>query len=481
MYLSNPINSRLLESILESTSDPILLCDEKLVVLIHNQLAAQTLNLAREDLVGRALAEIFEVDRTEMSNLLIGRSLPQTLRAGTRHDRTRYFKLRLHFHAASDESIVVVALSGNPPTLRRSVQLLTAHAREGLFQMTNDHRLTYVNDFMPEMFGYSSASDMQNLSIAELFANEHAGVIFRQNAVLKKEIRDLRILFRRRNSSTFWGQLSWIPDQDEDGEIICGRIRDITELVSYENLLKDKADRLARTTEQLDTFLYHASHDLRAPITTMQGIIHLRKLEQATEDPYFNMINGCVDTLSNVLRQLTALSNNTSQQIEGKAVDFESILQAIFAELESHKNFKAIERIQELKTEEHFLSDTFRITLILKNVIKNAFDFRDRNKTSSMLSVTVTTLPDKAVIEIFDNGLGIPKAHVNKVFDLFYRASIESTGSGIGLYVAREAVRTLSGSIKLRSAPGIGTHLTIEIPNAASSDHQAKSNRLPGT
>ncbi len=154
------------------------------------------------------------------------------------------------------------------------------------------------------------------------------------------------------------------------------------------------------------------------------------------------------------------------EDIKSKPIDFNKVLSELVQRLSDHPSFKEVKINYEIASDSIFYSDFFRIRLIVNQIIKNSLDFCDLNKRTPLIDIQISTTQEKAIIEILDNGIGIANTHVENVFDLFYRASRLSKGSGIGLYVTREAVIKLKGIISINSEYGVGTSLKIQIPNS---------------
>ncbi|HLT71424.1 MAG TPA: HAMP domain-containing sensor histidine kinase, partial [Cyclobacteriaceae bacterium] len=104
----------------------------------------------------------------------------------------------------------------------------------------------------------------------------------------------------------------------------------------------------------------------------------------------------------------------------------------------------------------------WRLKVILNSLISNAI--RYRNGKDPIIKVKVRVGEEKARVSIEDNGKGIAKEHLSNVFKMFYRATDDGHGSGLGLYIVKEAVERLNGSIKINSKVGEGTTVNLEIP-----------------
>jgi signal transduction histidine kinase len=124
-----------------------------------------------------------------------------------------------------------------------------------------------------------------------------------------------------------------------------------------------------------------------------------------------------------------------------------------------------------IRTEMHvtqdlpFFSDPKRLTVVLNNLLANAFRYSDPYKPQSFVRVSVTVDAQGATIRIEDNGIGIEREHLDKIFLMFYRATESRSGSGLGLYIVKETIETLQGQIKVQSRIGEGTVFSIHLPN----------------
>jgi signal transduction histidine kinase len=112
-----------------------------------------------------------------------------------------------------------------------------------------------------------------------------------------------------------------------------------------------------------------------------------------------------------------------------------------------------------------FFSDPWRLGEIFRNLISNAIKYRDLEKDTQSISINIHTTPQQSSILFSDNGIGIDDTNIKKVFDMFYRASAQSDGSGLGLYIVKNAMEKLGGSIQVNSNLGKGTSFELKIPN----------------
>jgi signal transduction histidine kinase len=131
------------------------------------------------------------------------------------------------------------------------------------------------------------------------------------------------------------------------------------------------------------------------------------------------------------------------------------------------ENVDHIRRIITIEQEGAFHTSSTRIDIVLNNLISNAIKYADLQKGDPYLEVIVKSNEQHAEIRVRDNGEGINSEAIPKIFDMFYRGSGNSSGSGLGLYIVKEAVQKIEGSITVKSEHGLGTEFVVDIPNLA--------------
>jgi len=466
MQTANPKLETCPQLILSLDADGIIICDRNLHILFPDKRTIDLLGRKKHQLVGKHITSIFKTDINYLHRTLRpGKTIRiQDLRVTAKTPETEYrvdIWIKRFPEGNNGEHLMYFKKklwSGDP-------NWVIQHIREAIFVCDANMELVFMNESMRKLFRYNSISQKPLLTTKALFAGEHDQTALPQ--ILTKHARsEGRVLFKRKDGSNFWGRLDWYPDERNGQTFFCGIITDLTDIVTCEDRLNEKTNMLYRINEQLDTFIYRASHDLRAPLTTMEGIIHLHRLENRNDNPYLEMLADSLDKLKNFVGQLTSFSRNMHQKVNDERLDFDQMISGIFTDLGAHDHFRFPDREVLLHTNSPFFSDAFRIKLILRNILENAFDFCDLRKTRPQITISIVTSADKAVIQVFDNGRGIPKAYVEKVFDMFFRADNDAKGSGIGLYITKETVRSLKGTIAIKSEFGIGTSVSIEIPNS---------------
>jgi signal transduction histidine kinase len=237
--------------------------------------------------------------------------------------------------------------------------------------------------------------------------------------------------------------------------------------------LRNQNEELVKINQELDSFVYSVSHNLRAPLMSVLGLLRLASIEiERTEHEtkvllsYFSMMEHSIHKLDETLKEILDYSRNARSAIKTEKVDLNNLLQEGFDRLKYHEGTDQIEKIIDFKSEVPFYSDMYRLTVVLHNLISNAIKYRDSHKSNQFIKVKVEINSAMARIEFCDNGIGIPAELLHKIYDMFFRATEKSEGAGLGLYIVKETVDKLGGRITVNSKYGLGTTFLLEIPNS---------------
>jgi PAS domain S-box-containing protein len=235
--------------------------------------------------------------------------------------------------------------------------------------------------------------------------------------------------------------------------------------VSFENVIKRKmAEQELKTRNlELNNFVYKVSHDLRAPLSSIKGLIHLSKLEKGT-DEYIARIEESVEKLDGFIRNVLSHSRNLNTVPIRDKINFKKKIGQCFHELDYLPGSNSIKKIIKIDNTP-FYNDSVRIFEVFRNLISNSIKYRDNEKSEQFVRIEITVNDKSAFIILEDNGIGISSEHLSRIFDMFYRAHEISDGSGIGLYIVNQAVNKLNGTIAVSSKKDIGTRFEIELPN----------------
>ena len=173
------------------------------------------------------------------------------------------------------------------------------------------------------------------------------------------------------------------------------------------------------------------------------------------------MMKEMVNKLDNFIHEVIDYTKNIKADVIKKEIDIENIIQEVINDLKFMNGFDRIEFKTEVKLEEPFVADLPRVNTILNNLITNSIKYHNQAEPDQYVKIEVQSKDNKRTIIISDNGLGIDDKYHTQIFDMFFRGTEISVGSGLGLYIVKEMVNKLGGSIELESSLNKGTKFTI--------------------
>ena len=231
--------------------------------------------------------------------------------------------------------------------------------------------------------------------------------------------------------------------------------------------LKSKNKEQVNLNHQLDQLLAVVSHELRAPIASVLTLIKITKNEK---DPkkiveYMELEEKSLTKINEFIEDIINYSRNINLTLEKEWVDFQPMIQNILGQYSHNREFSNIKTDLKVIQHDKFISDKKRIQIILNNLVANAFKYHDPEKQAPYVKINVSVEKKQARITVKDNGKGIHKNHLDKIFNMFYRANEKTPGSGLGLYLVKETVEKLGGHIEASSTVSEGSLFQIELPD----------------
>ena len=234
-------------------------------------------------------------------------------------------------------------------------------------------------------------------------------------------------------------------------------LEDSTKMISD---LSHKNKSLKKINQRLDSIIYAITHDFRAPLLASIGLLQLPEPLMHSQVPD---VLQTLKKLDRTIVHLNELSKNEKVELKITALDLSALIQEIYT------NYQIIYGVNiplelDIDSTAPFYSDAFRIRTILNNLISNALKY-SKAKPDSYVAIRIQISEQECHLSVSDNGEGIDQKNLEDIFKLFFRASTKSQGSGIGLYVIREMIHFLKGTISVTSEKGVGTTFSLTIPN----------------
>ncbi len=336
-----------------------------------------------------------------------------------------------------------------------------------------DNKLIW-DERVKDMYGISSEQSVNNTELWHqiIHPDDHDAEVERVRGALENE-RDYDTEYRiiRLDTQEVHHIKVYAKITREKGKPIrmTGVNLDITNIKNTEQQLRENNEALRKSNAELDQFVYSTSHNLRSPLASVLGLVSVL---QGTEDPeertqYLRLIESSIHRLDETIHEIIEYSRNTRTDIRKAPIHFREIIADILDGLYFLRNSIDIDVRLDIPDDLGFVSDPVRMRTIFNNLLSNAIKYYNPWVEHPFVSITIEKKKRGVKITVADNGLGIDKASQDRIFDMFYRATTNASGSGLGLYIVQESVHKLGGTISLISEKGEGSTFILEFPSLA--------------
>lgn len=303
-----------------------------------------------------------------------------------------------------------------------------------------------IKKFMRHYTYHTQLLNEQNQVLAD-----HEKKLMAANEELVSQQEDLKIAFNSLSAKN--------KELDETNETLTKQKNEMSALV------KELSDR----NFELDQFVYKISHDIRSPFTSILGLVSLMKVETDPERLLESVkhIEKSVLRLDVFVKSMLNFARISRENQQPEEIYFHILIDECLNDLKYLENFsKIVIEINVNDKDCKFFSDTLKINSIFRNIISNAVKYSNPYATEqSYLVINIDVMPTIAHITFEDNGIGIKEEYLNKIFGMFVRATERSDGSGLGLYIVKQSVERLNGTIDIKSKYGEGTIMQLSLPN----------------
>ncbi|MEO5979349.1 MAG: two-component regulator propeller domain-containing protein [Chryseolinea sp.] len=292
------------------------------------------------------------------------------------------------------------------------------------------------------------------------------------NSMLKKHQLDI---FEKNNeiqaqNEELQSQNEQIFQQQDNLVIAREQLREIN--TNLEQTVSERTDELKRTINdlnktvfELDRFVYSASHDLSAPLKSIHGLVELIKLEDDRTKilEYADYIKRTVLKLEDVIKSMIDYSRNTHILVKTDVVNLKELIDEVTLELAFWQEASKIAFLNNIPDFLQIHTDRARVKVVLHNLVSNSIKYRDQNKDSNWIKFECVLEDKHWQLTISDNGIGIRAEYLEKVFNMYFRATENSKGSGLGLFIVKETLRKVNGTIKVESKLGEYTNFILDV------------------
>ena len=363
----------------------------------------------------------------------------------------------------------------------------------GVFQSTVSHpgRLLQANLAMSKLTGYTHDELMQ-LSILDVYQDPNARILLMEELKTKGFVKNRDVMMKKKDGTPVWASLTISVQFDEQGSVkwLNGVGEDITDRKRTEELLTQKTAELERSNKELELFASIASHDLKAPLSTIGGfaqLLHERykdKLDEKAQRALTHIVNG-TQNMDALITDLLIYARVTSDGRSFGPVSCTSAVETALANL--HADIEKNGAIITCDNLPVLHGDEVQFVQLFQNLIGNAIKYR--SEQSPRIQVTAKPIADCGLqnaeceaepeirnpksefkpgwlFSVKDNGIGIHQAHFDDIFKIFKRLHHDKhSGTGLGLAVCKKIVERHGGSIWVGSEQGTGSTFYFTIPD----------------
>jgi PAS domain S-box-containing protein len=270
----------------------------------------------------------------------------------------------------------------------------------------------------------------------------------------------------RKDGTAFWANVVISPVYNSDQRLLgfAKVTRDLTERRRNEELTQKNRD-LVRINNDLDNFVYTASHDLKSPITNLEGLLTALQEDlgehREEHQQLLTLMLGSIGSLKKVISDLADITKLQPERHVFEPVCLSALLEEVNVNLSTFINASHAHIITEGVTVDHLLYSRKNLRSILHNLISNAIKYADPKRTPVVRISTTLTPSGAFVLSVADNGLGIPQDQFSKIFGMFRRVHDHVEGSGVGLYLVKKILDNSGDRIEVQSEEGKGSVFTI--------------------
>jgi PAS domain S-box-containing protein len=246
----------------------------------------------------------------------------------------------------------------------------------------------------------------------------------------------------------------------EPGLIV--RLHDISEK-------KQREKELIRSNKQLDQVIFKTTHDLQAPLKSALGLIKIAEQAPSEENAkYISLIKKSLNKLDFFIEEMNDFFRNEKLAIQREQINLLSMLNEEVANLKGLYEENRLRVTCEVRSSSEFYSDNIRLRTIVGNILSNAIKYSDPQKDQPFINIAISTNEEVCEIRFADNGIGIEEQYQLKIFDIFFRGTTHSEGTGLGLFIVKDTIDRLKGTIEVKSKLGSGSEFIIRLPNQLS-------------
>ncbi|MBD1397760.1 PAS domain S-box protein [Pontibacter sp. JH31] len=345
---------------------------------------------------------------------------------------------------------------------------ISDHALDAFILMREDGTFAYLNDLALERWGYTREESLHIRvpDVDPIYQEKEFEEVFRTTQ--QQSIPPFETLHKRKDGTIYPVEVSLTGITLEGKPHMFGVARDITDRKSAEEELLSKNKQLIRINNDLDNFIYTASHDLKAPISNIEGLLTLlsEDLEEASPNQedinhILTLMQGSVNRFKKTITNLTDIVKlQQEENLDIVKVDLQEVIQDVTLDLRPELDAAGVELKIDVKSCPTIRFSEKNLRSVIYNLLSNALKYRSPDRIPQV-HITCSSTDEHQVLAIKDNGLGISSNRIDKLFSMFKRFHDHVEGTGIGLYMVKKIVENAGGRIEVETQVDVGTTFRI--------------------
>ena len=351
-------------------------------------------------------------------------------------------------------------------------RVLALTANDAIISANRHGEITYLNPATERMFGLEAADAIGcklTILMPESMRAAHLAGMARhlESGTGALVGRTVELIGLRSPGEEFPIELSLASWESPDGLAFTGVIRDITRRKVAEEEVRQKAAELAAANTELDAFAYSVSHDLRAPLRSIDGFSQALAEDCATRldeegHAHLRRIRRAAQKMGTLIDDLLVLSRLTRAPMVHSTIDLSAMAMSILEELRSRDPSRRVHT--DVTPGMTALGDGALIRVALENLLANAWKYT-RNSVEPRIRVGWREESERTIFFVEDNGAGFDMRYVDKLFVPFQRLhpEVEFDGTGIGLATVARVIRRHGGSVWATGEPGQGATVSFSL------------------
>jgi len=471
--------------ILKNVRDTIFVTDVNGFITYWNEGAELSFGYLRKDITNKSFDILYsELDkpkiRNEQQSILAGRLQQWEAKLITSGNKIVWSDIKASLLFDDTGKIIGVIRVCKDITQSRfysETQKETVAMLNSIFNNVNQSILLIDTDLRLKAFN-SRAND-HHIQLVGQELNENTSVLDFLLPDLRKEFTDRfnesiegsqvqwEMVYRFSPTSVHWFSVNMSPVFDDNSKVlgVCASMVNITDRKMADEQFKGQFEEIEKNNQELDRLVKILSHDLKAPMNSVSGLITLAKQEKDPKE-----FGTYLEMMEKSLVKLETFTNDIISSLKNRGgmllvdIPIKRLINEILDELRFAPNADNIQFINNLDEELIVKSDPTLIRSIFSNLISNSIKYQDSNKENHFVEISCNNYPMLLEFSVKDNGIGISKELHSRIFDSYFTVEKRPDSNGLGLSNVKNAVLKLQGAIEVDSIPGEYTTFLIQLP-----------------